>query len=94
LKQQLASLWGPATAPKQQQGSSSQSLTGSALASLKATAARWLAKKAEDPESREALLAFGSSSLLDFLVSAATEGTSPEQQHSEQAVVSVLTESC
>lgn len=88
LRQQLASLWGSPSTPQQQQGS--PSLATSALTSLKATAARWLAKKAEDSESREALLAFGSSSLLDFLVSTATEETTtPEQQHAEQAVVSV-----
>lgn len=86
LRQQLSSLWGsPADASKQQQGGS---LSSSALVSLKATAARWLAQKAEDPESREALLAFGSSRLLDFLVSTATEEPSPEQRHAEQAVVS------
>lgn len=88
LRQQLAaSLWGPSDPSQQQQ--QHPSLTASALTSLKATAARWLAKKAEDPESREALLAFGSSSLLDFLVGTATEeDSSPEQQHAEQAVVS------
>lgn len=86
LKQRIASLWGGPSSEQQQHGS--QSLTASALASLKATAARWLAKKAEDPESREALLAFGSGNLLDFLVSTATEeAASPEQQHAEQAVV-------
>lgn len=89
IKQQLSSLWGPSSTQQQQQGS--PSLATSAFTTLKATAARWLAKKAEDPESREALLAFGSSSLLDFLVSTATEETtSPEQQHAEQAVVSAV----
>lgn len=70
-----------------QQQQQQLSLPASALASIKATAARWLAKKAEDPESREALLAFGSSRLLDFLVTTATEEPSLEQQHAEQAVV-------
>jgi hypothetical protein len=65
-----------------------QSLAASVAASIKVTAARWLAQKAEDPEAREALLAFGSSGLLDFLVHTATEeAPSTEQQHAEQAVV-------
>jgi hypothetical protein len=82
--------WLAATAPNDAQADGSPAAAmAAALASFKASAAHWLAQKAEDPESREALLAFGSSRLLDFLLATATEegDPSPQQQHAEQALV-------
>lgn len=66
------------------------SLADSALNHIRATSARWLAQWAEDPEAREALLAFGSDTLLDFLITTATGDPSPEQAHAEQALCNFM----
>lgn len=68
-------------------------LAEDALTGARGTAARWLAQWAENPEAREALVAFGSSALLDFLTESATAqpAGSPQQLHGEQALVNFLT---
>ncbi|WIA08091.1 hypothetical protein OEZ85_007554 [Tetradesmus obliquus] len=99
LQQQLSraasALWPAASSSKQQQQQQQQqpdspSFASEALAKARATSARWLAQWAEDPEAREALLAFGSRRLLDFLIDTATEDPSPEQAHAEQALCNFL----
>jgi hypothetical protein len=97
LQQQLSraatALWpstSSSTNQQQQQQSDSPSFASEALAKARATSARWLAQWAEDPEAREALLAFGSRRLLDFLIDTATEDPSPEQAHAEQALCNFL----
>jgi hypothetical protein len=93
LQQQLSraasALW-PSTSSSTQQPSDSPSFASEAVAKARATSARWLAQWAEDPEAREALLAFGSRRLLDFLIDTATEDPSPEQAHAEQALCNFL----
>ncbi|KAF6253586.1 hypothetical protein COO60DRAFT_406379 [Scenedesmus sp. NREL 46B-D3] len=98
LQQQLSraasALWPSSSSSsskqQQQQQSDSPSFASEALATARATSARWLAQWAEDPEAREALLAFGSRRLLDFLIDTATEDPSPEQAHAEQALCNFL----
>jgi hypothetical protein len=92
LSRAASALWPTAsnTSKQQQQQQDSPSFASEVLAKARATSARWLAQWAEDPEAREALLAFGSRRLLDFLIETATEDPSPEQAHAEQALCNFL----
>eukprot|EP00775_Hariotina_reticulata_P003428 gene3428-3700_t len=94
LSDTAASLW-PASLFRRIKGKSTAkeqepSFASSVASQVRATSARWLAQWAEDAEAREALLAFGSDYLLDFLVATATEDPSLEQAHAEQALVNFL----
>jgi hypothetical protein len=94
LTHTVASLW-PTSLFKRIKGSSSvrreePSFASSVASQVRATSARWLAQWAEDAEAREALLAFGSDYLLDFLVTTATEDPSLQQAHAEQALINFL----
>jgi hypothetical protein len=61
-----------------------------AAAAAKARAAALLRRWSEDPESREALLAFGGRPLIDFLLSTACEDPSPEQAAAEGVLCDLL----
>lgn len=61
-----------------------------AASAAKAKAAEWLGRWSRDPESREALLAVGGTSLLDFLLDVTCEDPSEEQAAAESVVCDLL----
>jgi hypothetical protein len=63
---------------------------GAAAGAAKAKAAEWLGHWSRDPESREALVALGGNSLLEFLLSVSCEDPSPEQAAAESVLCDLL----